>query len=475
LVGLALVLLASRHPGRAIAAVVLILPWNQFILAWLYGNGLSAGLVRTLGFWQVALVFSVVLAGFRRYRQERHRLDRLDVVALAYLALGTVYYVLPHLFVRPDFPVPTAYVRELGLRQDGLFVLLFIGARHCRLTRRWAEQITPLVLLTGALVALIGLYEFSFTHSWNHIAIDTFHIVKYKVQVTKVSVPSTTDIESHASAGGRRVVRIGSVLLSPLTLGSWLLIPLALGVERIARGAARVGTVVAVGLVGSALILTETRSAILGGVVIIALVARPAVGRQLAGRVRFVLVAGALVVLAIPLVLSSGLGSRTTSAAAGTDTSANGHVHAFAVGFDAMVSVPLGHGIGTGPGIGDRFNVFGQLTPENYYLQIGDEMGLFGCLLFILFTILALRRLAGAQRDGPGGTFLSGAWTAGVALAIGCLLLHVWAEYPDALTYWSLAGAALGIGEVLPRPDRRTRPALGPAAVDVATADALSG
>ncbi|HEY2428456.1 MAG TPA: hypothetical protein VGI06_05970, partial [Acidimicrobiales bacterium] len=131
-----------------------------------------------------------------------------------------------------------------------------------------------------------------------------------------------------------------------------------------------------------------------------------------------------------------------------TDASANDHVKAFYTGVDALLLYPLGHGIGTGPGIGQRFNTYGQLTPENYYLQIGDELGFAGITLFVLFTILALHRLGAAQRDGPGATLVSAARTAGVGLALGCFLLHVWADYSTALSFWALAGAALGFGEV---------------------------
>jgi hypothetical protein len=155
-------------------------------------------------------------------------------------------------------------------------------------------------------------------------------------------------------------------------------------------------------------------------------------------------------ILAVPLVLGSGLGSRASSATNGTDTSTTDHIKAFSTGINSLLLAPLGHGIGTGPGIGARFNTYGQLTPENYYLQIGDEMGFAGITLFVLFTILALRRLRAVQRGGPGGTVVSAARTAGVGLAIGCFLLHVWADYPTALSYWALAGAALGVGEVVP-------------------------
>lgn len=140
LIGLACVLLAARHPGRAVLGLIVGLPFSTFILAFLFSHGVPGNVVRILAFWKEALVGAILLAALRKARHEHHRLDALDVVALSFLAIGLLYYRAPRLFIPADFPIPSSYIRELGLREDGLFVLLFLGARHARLDRRWAER-----------------------------------------------------------------------------------------------------------------------------------------------------------------------------------------------------------------------------------------------------------------------------------------------------------------------------------------------
>jgi hypothetical protein len=407
--------------------------------------GIPASALRLAGYWKEAVIAALVLAAIGEWRSTRHRVDGLDVACIAYMLVVGFYYLFPHAFTYAGLPPVSGVARQLGLREDALFVLAFLSARHARLGADWAERATRPLLTVGAIVAALGIFEYLAPGTWSHLVVNTFRVPAYNSQVLKSS--GQVQVESFASAGGRSVLRIGSVLLNPIVLGPWLLVPLALGLERMARGIGRMATAISVALVGAALILTQTRSSVLGGIIIVFLVALRAPERSAVRRTRFALVAGVLLLLAIPLSMGVGLTTRTSSAVSGTDQSTQGHLKSFTTGINDIIATPLGRGLGTAPGAGTRTDAYGRVTSENYYLQVGDELGVFALIPFVLLTGLMLRRLFRSQRAGPGGALSGAMWTSGVGLALGAFLLHVWAGFVVALTFWPLAGAVIGIAD----------------------------
>ena len=451
IIGTGAVLWLSRRPGRALQALIVLLPFHTWLLSGLYVLGVPSSIVRSLGLWKELAVASLVVAAVAAHRRRKWRLDRLDAAALAYIACVVVYYLAPRLFAQPAEVVLPASVRNLALRADILFVVVLVAARHCGLDRSWLGRLGRTALAVGTVVAALGVYEFLFSSSWNHLAVHTFQIPRYKLNILKVAVDNPTDIRVSGQLGGHSFTRIGSTLLSPLSLGSYLLIPLAVAVERIARRTALPFTYAAVGTIGSALLLTQTRSAILGGVLVGLLALRPGTGRSTEKRVRFALIFTALVIIALPLSSSSGLSSRVSSAVGGHESSTQGHIRSLKVGLDDLIHQPLGRGLGTSPVIGQRFDVAGRVTSENYYLQVGNEVGVHTMIAFLVLTVLLLRRLAREGRvDGTTDGAVSALRAAAWALAIGCLLLHVWQSLEVALTFWGLAGAMLTIGSAPP-------------------------
>jgi O-antigen ligase/polysaccharide polymerase Wzy-like membrane protein len=445
LFGIGFLVVAARRPGRTLVAMIILLPFEQFILGFLFGIGVPGAVLRLAGYWKEAVVAAIAIAAVRNIRIHRRHIDWLDATAIAYLLVVLLYYLLPHAFHYPLVPPSSASARQLGLREDALFVFAFLAARHARIGLEWAERIAGPLLIVGAVVSGIGIFEYLAPKTWSHLVIHTFHVPAYNAQVLKSS--TQIQVESFAPAGSRTVLRIGSVLLNPIVLGPWLLIPLAIGLERVARGLASVGTAVALALTGAALILTQTRSAVLSAVVIVVLVALPAPGRDPVHRARFALAAVVLILLAVPVAMGVGFTARSSSAVNGSDASTQGHINSFYAGIDTLVATPLGRGLGTAAGVGSRTDQFGRVTTENYYLQVGDELGLFGMVPFVLFAILSLVHLGRGQRAGPGAVLRSGVWTAAVALAINAFLLQIWGTFVIAMTFWLVAGVAVGLAD----------------------------
>src|SRR6266511_2249635 len=128
LVGLAVVVLVARRPDVGLLALIALLPFHSFFLSWIYALGAPESIVRPLGAWKEAVTIGVIVAGVRGLRSRGRRLDRLDFVGLAYVAVVAFYALVPRLFAAS---APTgANERFLAFRASAFFVLLLLAARH---------------------------------------------------------------------------------------------------------------------------------------------------------------------------------------------------------------------------------------------------------------------------------------------------------------------------------------------------------
>jgi hypothetical protein len=110
-------------------------------------------------------------------------------------------------------------------------------------------------------------------------------------------------------------------------------------------------------------------------------------------------------------------------------------------GLEGIADRPLGHGPGTAGIVSIQNPNGGQLT-ENYYIQIGYEVGILGLALFAAINIWLYVRL---WRYGGslGKVLCAGFW----AYVLMNMLLHMWSNEAVAAQWWLLAGVALiGVG-----------------------------
>jgi O-antigen ligase len=106
-------------------------------------------------------------------------------------------------------------------------------------------------------------------------------------------------------------------------------------------------------------------------------------------------------------------------------------------GLDGIAQQPLGHGPGTA-GIVSIKNPNGSFLTENYYVQIGYEVGVIGLALFIALLVLVYTRLR-ARHDYVGAVLMASFW----GYVITNMLLHTWSNEAVAAQWWLLAGLAL--------------------------------
>src|SRR5207248_5238460 len=117
-----------------------------------------------------------------------------------------------------------------------------------------------------------------------------------------------------------------------------------------------------------------------------------------------------------------------TTPKSGDEQSGIDHLTAVTNGINAIAHDPVGRGLATSAGTGQRFEKPNAVISEDYYLQVGIETGVIAMALFVALTVLLLRRLkrtAPLTVDEGGG----GVRAMALALAIGALFLHTWNDF----------------------------------------------
>jgi hypothetical protein len=443
LAGLGLVLIAARYPDRSLIILILVLPFQGFILAKLWAWGVPASIVRHLGAWKETLAIGVILAGIRNYLATGRRADVLDRLALGFVAIVGLYMIAQTVIV-PSAPSSLS-VRVLGFRQDAGFVLLLLGARHAPLPRDFLDRAGRVALVAATVVASVCVFETLDSATWNRFVVNTIRYTQYEVGILHTTPLNFYDIRVYGTIGGTEIVRAGSVFLSALTCGFYLVLGFALGLERAARGRGSPWLLTALVAIGAGILLTQTRSAIVAALVVAFIAFQPAAGRKRHWRTQLAILVAALAVLAVPAALSTGLAKRVMGATNNSDHSSAAHVSAFWTGVHNIEAHPLGLGLGTSAGIGQRFASQGGnvVIPENDYLEVGIELGFLPMLLFAVLSVALVLSLRRAARSRPDAV-IAGAWAAAAGLAVAAWFLQTWLDFSVAWTVWGLAGAALG-------------------------------
>jgi hypothetical protein len=120
-------------------------------------------------------------------------------------------------------------------------------------------------------------------------------------------------------------------------------------------------------------------------------------------------------------------------------TSDQGHLSAFKGGVHDLVNEPLGRGVGTA-GPASVYNHNARIS-ENYFLQIAQETGWAGMILFITINYLVACELWLRREDILARILLASF----AGLTIVNLLSHAWTDDTIAYIWWGLAGLAISL------------------------------
>lgn len=107
-------------------------------------------------------------------------------------------------------------------------------------------------------------------------------------------------------------------------------------------------------------------------------------------------------------------------------------------GLTDLVREPLGRGPGTAGPASLRNDHEGRIS-ENYFIQIGQELGTVGLILFLAINLYVLTYLL-RQRANVLSAVLA---ASSIGISVANLLSHAWADDIISLIWWGLAGIAL--------------------------------
>jgi hypothetical protein len=365
------------------------------------------------------------------------QLDAIDKALLAYVAVVTFYLIFPHLFT--VFPVPNRWsVRLLAWRADCGYELLFFAVRHAPIPGAARQRFVKALIAMSSLTVVMGLYQWVQPVAWSHLVLVVGRQVQYQITVLGNDVPIVARNLGYLI--NRNPLRISSIFISPFDMADFLLIALAIAIERIVRDyRARWNYVLCAGIL-AALFASRVRADALAAVIVAVVALIPTPNRPITARLRLL----AAILVASAVVIPSLGGTRFVNAEGGAKSN-QGHITEITSGFNELIHDPLGIGIGNVAGVGDRFvlanNRQGGFTVDNAVLQVGDELGIQALVPWLVLMVLTWRALGRAARRAD--PFAGGIRLAFLAIFIAGMYHHVFLSFPVAWMLWAAIGLAL--------------------------------
>lgn len=420
-------------------ALLVYMPLHVFVSQWL---SLATG---GLEYWKVAkdvvlavaTVFAICLVFWQRKAEQWYM-----------VLLGiTGAYVLMHLIVWMATGGLHTESAALGLAYNTrLACFVVLGASAALVYPRVFALRTVLTIIIGVstLVALFGIAQ--------HFLPKDF-LTHFGYAVERGVRPAFFIDDNLAFP------RSMSTLRDPNSLGAYLIVPVtALTLLLLRRKSGirwRHTAIIGLWLVHlAALYLTFSRSAWLGAFVALFLVVWWQFSSQFVRLMRkywmvavaAIVIIGGSVYLLRHQPLVDGVLTHSTEAQVGEFDSNDYHWLYVQRGIEGVIERPLGHGPGTA-GIVSIRNVSGGLLTENYYVQIGYEVGVIGLAVFAGLQIWLYVRLW-RRCDCWAFLLIATFW----AYVVTNMFLHTWSNEAVAAQWWLLAGIALAVSRAsLPR------------------------
>lgn len=246
-------------------------------------------------------------------------------------------------------------------------------------------------------------------------------------------------------------IRIISTLRGANPLGAYLVVILSLLSTLIRQRMALVPVAMVATL--SVLFASHSRSSWLGAIVVFAILTLLMIPRRY---LKPVLMAGIISAFVFCVGIYIGRDNNliqntlfhTDETSQSENSSNDARLGSIQTGMSDILQEPWGQGVGTaGPASVYNSGNEGRIA-ENYYLQIGQEMGVLGLAVFIsLQAIVAAELLRLYRREGD--MFALGLFAAFLGLFVVNILNHAWADDTLAYVFWGLAGIALHKTELI--------------------------
>lgn len=408
-------------------AIFLLMPFHAFLTVW--GSSLF-GHYTTLRLWKEGLllicIIGVIYLIATDHKIRSHTLTRRLVWLIFSYMLLTVAWGLLALNQHDVNAKALGYGLIVNLRFLAFFLVTWaVALRMGRLRAHWQRLVYwPAVGVVG-----FGLLQaFILPHDFlRHFGYGTATIPPYE----------TINHNQH-------YIRVASTLRGANPLGAYLLVPISVVSVLLVRGKRnwRQGVFLAAALV--VLFFTFSRSAWVGAVSSIVVILFLGRLSRRSGQVAMV-IAGSLILLGgiATIALRNDMNFEnfvfhTQKHSAVSSTSNQGHSTALRTGLSDLRH----HALGAGPGTAGPASVYNDhpaRIAENYFIQIGQEVGWLGLAMFTLIN-LGVGYLLFSRRADPLALSL---FASLIGLTLINMLSHAWADDTLAYIWWGLAGIAM--------------------------------
>jgi len=417
-----------------VVAVLVLLPFSAFLTTWL---GSNSGGYHAIQLWKeliicLSAISLIVLTPYPKLKkflaQEKLLWGLIALYAVLTLGLGKLALSAGNVNA-------TALIYSLIIN---LRFLLFFGVTYMLYSQTAKPAWVKILLIPAALVVGFGLLQLALPAAFlAHFGYSPHTILPFEY----------VNSNSH-------YFRVQSTLRGPNPLGAYLIVIMSAIVMLYFRQRKHRTILLTLGLATIfVIIFSYSRSALAGTLLSLLLLLIYQVVLAKKGQFNrrlFFMVGGFFV-----LVIGFGIAYRNshvvqelllhTDSASQVKLSSNGaRVQALKVGLHDVIHEPFGRGPGTA-GPASVHNNHAPRIAENYFIQIGQEVGVFGAAVFIAINGL-VAYLLWRQRSLPLAVMLL-ASLAGITLVN--MLLHAWTDDTLSLIWWGLAGMALAPSDIL--------------------------
>ncbi|MDD3896286.1 MAG: hypothetical protein PHU04_00355 [Candidatus Peribacteraceae bacterium] len=459
----------QRFRERLVLLLIVLLPFHAFLVTAgtkiLEGPGhaplgwLAVWKEGLLGIVLLIALLEIVVRGvewkMENGKWKMPRFDAIDVLIVVFLALGSIVSIF-------HFPFSIAHFLY-GFKYDFLPLTVFLVLRRVHWSAAFGGKASQFLIGIGAIVVLLGLVMFLLPQR-------AFEWLGYSA-MHSLYVPGGS-LAAFQQIGGTVLRRMQSVMSGPNQLGLWLLLPFSFVLASLRHGEkpphqAIFGFLL---LFGAGILLTFSRAALLAAFLLVCVtflnVGEHWNWRKLLPSIGAVAVLLLVVVFSFPDVFLRAASSRDHFLRP-LDAVQTIVRHPFGLGLgtagpasnrtsDACVYLPVDGDASWAEGNASLCVFLGEtqvlpidrecrcpFLPENWYLQIGVELGIVGFTLFITLVLLMLRMLRMKNGKWKIENARFATYLAFLGVSIAALFLHAWEDSAVAYTLWILAATVL--------------------------------
>lgn len=425
--------LATRRLNRiasyVVAAIFVLLPFHALLTTW---AGSNFGALDVFRLWKELLMIPLgLIAAWLVLRNKDFQKQLVRSWLLRLIGVYTVLFIAFGIFVVLNGRAPfeaVAYSWIINLRFLWWFVIVWIIARaDPLLTQQWPW----LLFIPASLTVLFGLLQ--------KFLLPTDFLHHFGYGPNTIAITQTVDNKEGYQ-------RVQSTLRGANPFGAYLMLVMTAAVGSLRR---KPWIAILFAFAAVALFFTYSRSAWIGLVVSLAVLGFMQLTSR---RGKWVLVISFALAFVIGLfgIWQFQHNDTLQNTVFHSDENSTSEVSSNEVRSSALISAarevvhePLGRGPGTaGPA---SFRTEQPRIAENYFLQIGQEVGIVGIVLLLGIFCMIVRHLWQRRRYVLAQVLLAS--LAGITVIN--LMSHAWTDDTFSLLWWGFAGAVMSLPAIL--------------------------